>query len=146
MGVVAARSGRRDVYLPRPNRSCAYCARGHHRSVLVPRRYRKVTDIRLHQEGSSVYAERVDWTDPVFQQIAAQYSDILGCDVRVLADDDTSSAGYSGFRVKTAGGYHADVYAMLVNWRLALVPEGQECPVPKRYWCFAGRDGISLLL
>lgn len=62
-----------------------------------------MTDIRLHQEGSSVYAERVDWTDPVFQQIAAQYSDMLGC-------------------------------------------EGQECPVPKRYWCFAGRDGISLLL
>jgi hypothetical protein len=94
----------------------------------------------------SFYLVTVDWSDAAFQRISAQFSAITGCHVRVLARDDPSSAGYNGFRVKTAGGFHADVYGMIVNWCLALVPEGETTPVPERYWCFAGRDMLSLAL
>lgn len=85
-------------------------------------------------------------TDIWRARIAAHYSAVIGIAVTVLDPGDPSQAGYDGFRVKTAGGYHADIFAMLVNWRLALTPVNVTLPVPKRYWCFGGRDGASLAL
>lgn len=78
--------------------------------------------------------------------IAAKYSAILGVHITVLDRDDPWQPGYQGWRVRTAGGYHADVLGMLVNWRLGLVPEGTYAPVPERFWCFGGRDGVALAL
>src|SRR5580700_1765432 len=104
-------------------------------------------DMQLHEgPDGSVYLIEVDWPDSAYQRIAAQYSAILNTHVTVLSPGDPTATGYNGFRVKTAGGFHADVRAMLVNWRLALVPVGVQHPVPKRYWCYAGRDGLSLAL
>ena len=85
-------------------------------------------------------------TDAWLARIAANYTSILGLPVTVLDRDDPSQAGYDGFRVKIAGGYSADVLAMLVNWRLALVPQNEIMPIAKRYWCFGGRDAASLAL
>ena len=79
-------------------------------------------------------------------RIAANYTAILGRSVTTLNRDDPSQAGYDGFRVKTADGYHADIFAMLVNWRFALTPVNTVMPVPERYWCFSSRDSTSLAL
>lgn len=101
--------------------------------------------LHLNPDGTAAWAA-LDWDSPVLGVIAAQYSDVLKCEVRVLAGDDETAAFRHGFRVKTAGGYHADVYGMLVNWRLALVPVETPVPVARRYWCYAGRGGETLAL
>jgi hypothetical protein len=100
------------------------------------------------EEDSNGTFHRIDedWADIAHQKLAERYSAILGTHVTVLDPTNETGAGYNGFRVKTAGGYHADVFAMIFSWRLALVPVDEVMPLPRWYWCYAGRDSASLAL
>lgn len=102
-------------------------------------------DIRVDtQPDGSVILEKTDWKAPGFERLARAYSRILQAEVTLLDPDEIMDSGYSGFKVKTLNGFYVEVAAMLVNWRLMLVPVGVPSPVAERYWCFAGRDGASL--